>query len=146
MPRSYAWIPAATAALALAVVVPPAAAEAPSVPGAESELIRLDVRPGREADIEQFLARLAEAARRTGAPVRWRAHRRVDGERPLYVLVLQATSAEDLEAWGDLTASATLERAYGPEEARRLLALREEALGGMVRERFTARPELGFDD
>lgn len=127
-----------------------AGAEAPdggsAAPGEVTELIRLEVRPGQEAAMERFLARLAEGARRTGAAIRWRVFRRVDGERPRYVIVLRATSNEQLEAWGDLTASATLEKAFGADEARRLLALREEALVGLTRERFVLEPALGFED
>lgn len=121
------------------------AAEGTAARGEIIELIRLEVRPGQEAAMERFLARLAEGARRTGAAIRWRVHRRVDGERPLYVIVLRATSTEQLEAWGDLTASATLEQAFGADEARRLLALREHALLGLTRERFVPVPALGFD-
>lgn len=136
------------AALAIAVGSSSAgAADEASVPGdGPAELIRLTVRPGHEAEIERFLERLATAARRTDAPVRWRTHRQLDGERPVYVLVLRASSEEQLDAWGSLTASATLERAYGADEARRLLALREKALEGMQRERFVPQPELSFDD
>lgn len=76
------------------------AAEGTAARGEIIELIRLEVRPGQEAAMERFLARLAEGARRTGAAIRWRVHRRVDGERPLYVIVLRATSTEQLEAWG----------------------------------------------
>lgn len=147
MPRSNErptrWLGTAIAALAFATAAPAAEEVAPR-PGVE--LIRLEVRAGHEAGMERFLARLAEAARRTDAPVRWRAHRRVDGERPLYVLVLRAETAAELDAWGDLTASATLERAYGAEEAKRLLALREEALQGMQRERFVPAPALSFEE
>lgn len=119
----------------------PAAEETPLA--AHAELVRLAVRPGHEAEFERFLARLAEGARRTGAALRWTAHRRVDGERPLYVLVLRGSEAE-LDAWGELTASDALERAYGAEEARRLLALREAALEGVQRERFVALPALAL--
>jgi hypothetical protein len=143
--RPVLRLAAALAALALAAAAP-AAAEPAAAPRSEAELIRLEVRPGHEAEMERFLTRLAEAARRTGAPVRWRAHRRVDGERPLYVLVLQADTAAELDAWGGLTASATLERAYGAEEAKRLLALREAALEGVQRERFAAAPALSFEE
>jgi len=129
----------------LLAAAPPAGAAEEAAPEAV-ELIRLSVRPGHEAEMERFLARLADAARRTGEPVRWRAHRRVGGDRPLYVLVLRAASGEQLDAWSGLTASATLERAYGREEAARVLALRESALEGMERERFVAMPALGFDD
>lgn len=122
------------------------AVEGTPASGELTELIRLEVRPGQEAAIERFLARLADAARRTGAPIRWRVHRRVDGERPLYVVVLRATSAEQLAAWGELTAGATLEQAFGADEARRLLALREAALAGLARERFVAAPALGLED
>jgi hypothetical protein len=134
------------AALLLAVTPAPGfAAEASSTTPESIELIRLSVRPGHEAEMEQFLARLADAARRTGEPVRWRVHRRVGGERPLYVFVLRG-SAGQLDAWSGLTASGTLERAYGAEEAARILALRESALEAMERERFVAQPELGFGD
>jgi len=134
------------AALLLAAAPASGSAAEAAATGAESiELIRLSVRPGREADMERFLARLADAARRTGEPVRWRVHRRIGGERPLYVFVLRGR-AEQLDAWSGLTASGTLERAYGAEEAARILALRESALEGMERERFVAQPELGFDE
>jgi hypothetical protein len=134
------------AALLLAATPAAGAAAEAAATGAESiELIRLSVRAGHESEMERFLARLAEAARRTGEPVRWRVHRRVGGERPLYVFVLRGR-AEQLDAWSGLTASATLERAYGAEEAARILALRESALEGLERERFVAEPELGFDD
>jgi hypothetical protein len=140
--RSITITIALLAALAGAAGAPPSAAqEAPPADGAV-ELVRLVVRPGHEAEIERFLARLAEAARRTEAPVRWRVHRRVDGEHPLYVLVLRAPDAAALETWGDLTAAAVLERAYGGEEARSILALRETALEGLARERFVALPAL----
>lgn len=142
-----------TAAVLLAVLaitvgssVAVAAEEAPAQREATDELIRLTVRPGHEAEIERFLERLATAARRTGAPVRWRTHRQLDGERPLYVLVLRASSPEQLDTWRSLTVSATLERAYGADEARRLLALREAALEGMHHERFVPQPRLSFDD
>jgi hypothetical protein len=147
--RSSAWLTRTAVPLlaALAFAAGGGAAEEGAVGGGgPTELIRLQVRPGREADLERFLARLVEAARKTDAPVRWRTHRRVDGERPLYVLVLQAADAAELDAWSNLTASATLERAYGAEEARRLLALREEALESMQRERFVPQPELSLDD
>lgn len=123
-----------------------ATAEGAAARGEVIELIRLEVRPGQEAAMERFLTRLAEGARRTGAAIRWRVHRRVDGEHPLYVIVLRATSNEQLEAWGDLTASTTLEQAFGADEARRLLALREQALLGLTRERFVPVPALGFED
>lgn len=129
------------------VAAPPGAAKKAAADGGEqTELIRLSVRPGHEASIERFLEKLAEGARRTGAPVRWRVHRQLDGERPVYVVVLRAASAVELDAWRSLTPSATLEQAYGAEEAQRLLALREDALEGMRQERFIAQPALSFDD
>jgi hypothetical protein len=135
-------------AFALAVVAaPPSAAEQAAADGGErTELIWLSVRPGHEASIERFLEKLADGARRTGAPVRWRVHRQLDGERPVYVVVLRAPSAEEIAAWRSLTPNSTLEQAYGAEEAQRLLALREEALEGMRQERFVAQPALSFDD
>lgn len=141
--------------IALSLIILSAAAVRPFPGGAADEaasggqpvdLIRLTVRPGHVADLEHFLVRLADAARRTGAPVRWRVHRRVDADPPVYVLVLRAARAEQLEAWSGLTASATLERAYGTQEAARLLALRESALESLVRERFVGEPTLAFDD
>jgi hypothetical protein len=133
--------------LAVATAAPAAnAAEEAPASGPLIELIRLQVRPGQEGAMERFLAALADGARRADAPVRWRVHRRMDGERPLYVLVLRASNAEQLEAWSTLTASDTLERAYGAEEAQRLLALREAALESMQRERYEAQPSLSFDD
>jgi len=148
MPRRPTTFVSLLIGFVLAVVAaPPGAAEQAAAGGGEqTELIRLSVRPGHEASIERFLEKLAEGARRTGAPVRWRVHRQLDGERPLYVVVLRAADAVQLDAWGSLTASATLERAFGAEEARRLLALREDALEGMQRERFVAQPALSLDD
>ncbi|HSJ98128.1 MAG TPA: hypothetical protein VLC53_13690 [Myxococcota bacterium] len=135
------------AALLLAATPAAGAAAEAAATGPESiELIRLSVRAGHEAEMERFLARLAEAARRTGEPVRWRVHRRVDRDHPLYVVVLRASRVDQLDAWSGLTASGALERAYGAEEAARILALRESALEGLERERFVAEPELGFDD
>lgn len=128
-------------ALLLACGAAPARADEPP-----AEWIRLTVRPGGEAALEQFLAKLTDAARRTSAPVRWTVHRRVDSERPLYLLVLRAADDEQLAAWGSLTASEALERAYGAEEARRILALREQALEGVERERFVAQPALDLGD
>lgn len=135
---------ALVAALAFLLAAGPrsAAAESAPAPGAPVELVRLTIRPGHESEIERFLARLAEAARRTGAPVRWSAHRRIEGDRPVYLLVLRGGSEAELDDWGELTASEALERAYGAEEARRLLALREVALEGVQRERFVAAPAL----
>ncbi|MEB2345019.1 MAG: hypothetical protein OZ948_09770 [Deltaproteobacteria bacterium] len=147
MRERHAWLVGTVGLWAvLAVATARPSAGAPEARPAAAEIIRLTVREGHETQIEEFLARLAEAARRTKAPVRWRVHRRVDGERPLYVLVLQAPSAEQLEAWSSLDASSTLQAAYGGDEAQRLLALREAALEGMQRERFLAQPALGFDD
>ncbi len=152
MGRTLSWFTPKAALLlaALAITVGSsvavAADEASAQREATDELIRLTVRTGHEAEIEHFLERLATAARRTGAPVRWRTHRQLDGERPLYVLVLRASSKEQLDAWRSLTVGATLERAYGVGEARRLLALREAALESMHHERFVPQPELSFDD
>jgi len=148
--RTTAWNSTKPISLVAALLLAAApataiAAEASATAPESIELIRLSVRPGHEAEMERFLAQLADAARRTGEPVRWRVHRRVGGERPLYVFVLRG-SAGQLDAWSGLTASGTLERAYGAEEAARILALRESALEGMERERFVAQPELGFDE
>lgn len=137
-----------TMVLLLSLAAAPARAEERETAGGgwQAEVIRLHVRPGHTAEIERFLAKLAEGARRTGEQVRWRTHRQIDGERPVYLVVLRAATAAELEAWQSLSATATLERAYGADEARELLALREAALEGIQRERFVAQPALSLED
>jgi hypothetical protein len=136
------WTAALAAIFSIATAASPVRAQALS---SSSDVVTLTVRPGRDAEMEQFLERLAEAARRTGVGVRWRTHRRVEGDRPVYLLVLRGAET-DLDAWRGLTPTSILERAFGEREARRILALREQSLERMTRERFVARPDLGSDE
>jgi hypothetical protein len=139
------WV--STALLLLLAAAPTRAEDREMVGGGwQAEVIRIHVRPGHEAEIERFLAKLVEGARRTGEQVRWRTHRQIDGERPVYLVVLRAATAAELEAWQSLSATATLEQAYGADEARDLLALREAALESIQRERFVAQPALSLED
>ncbi len=113
---------------------PPGAA-----PTAEVDLLTITPKPGREAEVEEFLRALATAARATD--VRWTAHASVEREPASYVLVMRNVP-RDREAWVSVAPGDVLERAFGAEEARRLLRLREDALEGLTRVRYAERRDL----
>ncbi len=110
------------------------------------EVIALDVRQERVAEFEEFLHRLAEASRRTRSPVRWTAHAPAQPDRHVYLVVLRPAGPRDAEEWSRFEPASVLTLAFGAEEARRILALREGSLAGLSRSAYTARPDLSHAD
>jgi hypothetical protein len=118
------------------------------VPGAgtaEVDLLTLTAKPGRAAELEEFVRAVSGAARATGSEVRVRVFASVEREPATFVVVARNVS-RDHEAWARFAPADVLERALGAEEARRLLALREDALESLTRTRYAERPDLAIPD
>jgi hypothetical protein len=112
---------------------------------AEVDLLTLVPKPGRAAELEEFLRALAGAARASASDVRWTVHASVERDPATYVVVVRNASSAR-EAWARFAPADVLERALGAEEARRLLELRENSLESLTRTRYVERRDLANSD
>jgi hypothetical protein len=99
-------------------------------------ILTIDVKPGANAQFEEFIAKYREAAERTGSALRWLAASSETGSsrysfaRPFGSFSALADEGPDLM------------KVYGPDEARRLMGVFQAAVSGMATAIYTARPDL----
>ena len=131
--KSSALVALGTAALAMSSTI-----EAQTAPPQKYDVITVEVKPGANAQFEEFVHKLRDAVEKNKGSERWLASQSMSGN-PVY------TFSRPFATWaGEFgqAASDPLVKAYGDQEAARLLGLLAASAANESTAFYVARPDL----
>ncbi len=107
---------------AVTLLTPAIAQSQEDGPAPLAQVVTIILKPGGQAVYEAFAQRLAEAAKKVESPIKWGASQAIIGPAaPTYFAVIPLQSWGQIDGWQGFTIPEILIKAYGEEEATRLL-------------------------